>query len=116
MKFDENIPIYLQVVDILEQRIASGYYQPEEKLPSRRDVAEHYRVNPNTIQRAFKEMEDRGFIVTEDKQGSYVTKHQEKIQKLKDRLIQQATEDYLNQLQGLGVDIQDLKSYLSQFF
>ena len=57
-------PIYTQIVDNFRTQIASGILQPGDKLPSVRELATQLSINPNTIQRAYREMEVRGFIQT----------------------------------------------------
>lgn len=116
MIFDDRIPIYLQLVAMMEQEIASGNYPPKSKLPSRRDLAEKYQVNPNTVQRAFKEMEERGLIDTKGNQGSFVTEDPDKTYELKIHLLERATASYLDQVEAIGIDQADLKAYLSDYF
>ncbi len=61
---DGDRPIYIQLVEILQNKIIAGEYKPGEKLPSVRDFAQEAGVNPNTMQRAFANLEQMGLIVT----------------------------------------------------
>ena len=65
-------PIYLQIKESLIRLILSGALQTDEKLPSVRDLAGSLAINPNTIQRAYREMEAEGFIYSVTGRGSYV--------------------------------------------
>ena len=66
-------PIYTQIVDGFAEQILSQVLQPGEKLPSVRDLAAQLTINPNTIQRAYRELESRGFIVTVAGKGCFVS-------------------------------------------
>ena len=57
-------PIYMQILEILQMRIVSGYYKPGDRLPSVRELAAEAEVNPNTMQKAMSEMERTGIITT----------------------------------------------------
>ena len=60
--FTDNAPIYMQIVNGLQREIASGAYAPGTRLPSVRDLAMEAGVNPNTMQRALAELEQRGLV------------------------------------------------------
>ena len=64
-ELDADRPIYAQLVERIQREIVSGKYQPGEKLPSVRDLAEVAAVNPNTMQKAFAELERSGLIMTQ---------------------------------------------------
>ena len=63
-ELDADRPIYAQLVERIQKEIVSGKYQPGEKLPSVRDLAAVAAVNPNTMQKAFAELERSGLIVS----------------------------------------------------
>ena len=65
-------PIYAQITDGLRQQIAAGILQPGDKLPSVRELATQLAINPNTIQRAYRELEQGGVIVTLAGKGCFV--------------------------------------------
>lgn len=65
-------PIYTQIVENFRAQIASGILQPGEKLPSVRELAQNLSINPNTIQRAYRELEMRGYIQTVPGKGCFV--------------------------------------------
>lgn len=70
-------PIYLQVKESLRQLIIGGVLTPESKLPSVREIAGNLAINPNTIQRAYRELEAEGFIYSIPGKGSFVSAPQE---------------------------------------
>ena len=69
----DNRPIYSQIVDSFRERIAAGILQPGDKLPSVRELAAELAINPNTIQRSYRQLELEGWIVTMQGKGCFVT-------------------------------------------
>jgi GntR family transcriptional regulator len=67
-------PIYAQIVDALREEILSGVLKPDEKLPSVRDLSRTLTVNPNTVQKAYRELERRRYIYTSPGLGAFVEK------------------------------------------
>ena len=65
-------PIYTQIIDNFRSQIAAGILQPGDKLPSVRELAAKMSINPNTIQRAYREMEQQGLIQTLPGKGCFV--------------------------------------------
>ena len=82
--FDNNIPIYIQLVEYIKIYLISGVFKSGEKLPSVREFATTFKVNPNTMQKALAELESLELIYTERTNGKYVTKDEKLIEKLKD--------------------------------
>ena len=82
--FDNNIPIYIQVLEYIKIYIISGVFKCGEKLPSVREFATTFKVNPNTMQKALTELENMELIYTERTNGKYVTNDSKVIEKLKD--------------------------------
>ena len=73
VEFDNNIPIYIQLVEQLKIDIISEKLKSGERLPSVREFALQTKVNPNTVQKAFVELEDLKLIHTERTNGRFVT-------------------------------------------
>ena len=82
-KFDNNIPIYIQLVEQIKIDIISGKITSGERLPSVRDFALQMKVNPNTMQKALQELEDINLIYTERTNGKFVTEDKKLIDKFK---------------------------------
>lgn len=98
MKFAANIPIYLQVKNLLIQRIIVGTYPLGKKIPSVRELADELTTNPRTIQNALKELITAKIIETRRGQGNFVTTEQARIEDLKQQEIRATTEKYLLRL------------------
>ena len=65
-------PIYAQILDGFREQIRSGVLQPGDKMPSVRELATQLTINPNTIQRAYRELEAGGYIASVPGKGSFV--------------------------------------------
>ncbi|MFT8726540.1 MAG: GntR family transcriptional regulator [Liquorilactobacillus ghanensis] len=98
-KFKANLPIYLQVSDLLAERIIRGSYPVNSKVPSVRELAEELTTNPRTIQNALKELIDAQILITRRGQGNFVTSDRSKIIELKQQRVKQKTAEYLDSLQ-----------------
>ena len=101
--FKNGIPIYTQIVDEMTMRIASGAYKPGEKLPSVRDLAMDAGVNPNTMQRALSELERQGLVFSERTSGRFVTKEDDVLKTLHERLAKKYFEEFADKLRKIGM-------------
>ncbi len=72
LDFRDVRPIYTQIADTFRTQIVTGILQKDEKLPSVRELAMELSINPNTIQRAYRELENQGYIVTVPGKGCFV--------------------------------------------
>ena len=78
-KFNNETPIYLQIIEEIKKQIINKVYMPNEKLPSVRELSLMFEVNPNTIQKALNELEEIGLIYTERTNGKFVSQNEEVI-------------------------------------
>ena len=79
-------PIYLQIIERVQMDIITGRYQPGDKLPSVRDLAQEAAVNPNTMQKALSELERSGLIYSQRTSGRFITEDKELIHQMKKNL------------------------------
>lgn len=100
--FNNDRPIYLQLVEQLELYIISGQFSPGEKLPSVRDLAYFAKVNPNTMQKALQELEDKRLIITERTNGKFVTDDAKFLRKQQQNFAQIKIQKFLQEMQELG--------------
>ncbi len=99
---DTDRPIYAQLVERIQMQIVSGYYPPGEKLPSVRELAAVAAVNPNTMQKAFAELERSGLIITQRTNGRTVTEDTELIKGIRRSLAKEYVDLYFSQMKNLG--------------
>lgn len=112
--FNNETPIYMQIINQIKLWIFSGKYKMDDKLPSVRELASEINVNPNTIQRAFYELEKEGLIKTEKTIGRRVTTNQSLILKEKRKLAKAKTKQYVQDMVGLGISKEELIKYLKE--
>ena len=113
LDYRDGRPLYQQVKDSLRRVMLTGLLPPDEKLPSVRSLATQLAINPNTIQRAYRELESEGYILSVAGKGSFVAQV--------DRLAEQQKKEALNafraaaqRLRALGLSAEALASLLTQ--
>ena len=106
--FDNDRPIYIQLVEQLQIYIISGMILPGDRLPSVRELALTLKVNPNTMQKALSELEDLGLIYTERTNGKFVTTDKIRIEKIRDKYAKEKTIKYINDIKELGLSKKDI--------
>ena len=114
-EFQDHLPIYAQLMDTLKRRIVTGRYLPGEKLPSVRELAAEAGINPNTVQRAFSELEREGLIYTQRATVKYVTENEADIKSAKQTLAKTQVADFLRAMQSLGFSVGDVIVLLQSF-
>ncbi len=108
MDFDNNTPIYIQLVDDLKISIISGKLKPNERIASVRELALQKKVNPNTMQKALTELENMNLIYTERTNGKFVTNDEKLINEFKQKYARNLTSNYIKGMNGLGYKIEDI--------
>ncbi len=114
-KFDNNIPIYIQISNIIKLQIVTKQLKSGDKLPTVRDLAETAGVNPNTVQRALSDLEVEGFVYSVRTTGRFVTDNVELIQKTRVELAQQELDSFVTNMLDLGFEKIDLVAQLEEF-
>ena len=110
--FDNDRPIYIQLVEQLKEYIVAGKFKAGEKLPSVREFAMQIKVNPNTVQKALTEIENQKLIYTERTNGKFVTENKELIENIKKELANQKVQKYFKDMNKLGINKEDAITYL----
>ncbi|MBQ9834393.1 MAG: GntR family transcriptional regulator [Bacilli bacterium] len=111
-EFDNNIPIYIQLVEQLKIFIISGKIQPGERLLSVRELALQTKVNPNTMQKALIELENLKLIYTERTNGKFVTTDRKLIDKYKKQYADELSNKYFLSMLSIGFDNKKAIEYL----
>ena len=112
--FDNERPIYIQLVEMIRIDIVSGKFKKGQKLPSVRELALMMKVNQNTMQKALVELEDEKLIYTERTNGKYVTEDEKLIEKIKKQLAQEKVNNYLNSMKNIGISYELAVKYLQE--
>ena len=114
INFDNERPIYVQLVEIIRIQIVSGKLKKGEKIPSVRDLALQMKVNPNTMQKALVELENQKLIYTERTNGKYVTEDVKLIEKVKNELAKEKVKTYVNSMNSIGISFEKAVKYLQE--
>lgn len=104
MKFDDNAPIYMQIMDLLKSQISSGEIEIGEKLPSVRDMAKKLKVNPNTIQRSYQELEREELVFTQRGMGTFATEDEKMVDELRYETAKKLIVNFVDEMRGLGYE------------
>lgn len=102
-KFLNDKPIFLQIVEDILTKIFREEFELGDKLPSVRELAIMYTVNPNTIQKVVGELVVRGVVEIERGKGTFVTKDNQLIKKLKANVIENEVGIFINKLLKMGL-------------
>ncbi|KMY49499.1 GntR family transcriptional regulator [Peribacillus loiseleuriae] len=106
--FNNRDPVYLQVVRYFKEQIANGNLMVGQEIPSRRELAATMKINPNTAQKAYKEMEEQGLITTERNFPSKITRNENILQSVREELISAAVDSFVQSIRPINVPIDEL--------
>ena len=103
MKFivNDREPVYIQIIRNVKQKIVTGELQKGDRMPSRREMAVNINVNPNTVQKAYKEMEEMGIINTIKNNQSTITEDDNLIRQIRIDLINEAADVFIEQMKEI---------------
>lgn len=114
IELDLSQPIYEQVLAQVRLAIARGEIELGAKIPSIREMAHCLKVNPNTIMRAYQELERDLLIETRRGQGTYVTSSLDKVKEVKHQLASLAIRNFIGAMKDLGIDRKTAESFLQE--
>ena len=112
--FENDRPIYIQLVEKLKLAIVAGEYPAGERLPSVRDLAIEIKANPNTVQRALVDLEQTGLIYTQRTNGKFVTEDKELVQKIREELAKEAFYKFQENMKQLGFEEDEIRQYITK--
>ncbi len=113
-QFDHNIPVYIQIIEMLKQQIVSSELETGDKMPSVRDLATQMKVNPNTVQRAYKDLEALSLIESRRGMGSYVTEDVKKLEALRNDMATCMSQDYISKMFKMGFKLDEVLEYIQK--
>ena len=113
-KIDDNIPIYVQIMNSVKEAIAAGELRPSDRVPSVRELARDFEVNPNTMQRALNELEREGLLVSERTSGRFVTADRELIEQLKNEMAAETADNFRREMAALGFSDEEMIDFFRE--
>ena len=114
-EFDNQRPIYSQIIEYIKLTIVSGKLKPGEKLLSVRELAAVAGVNPNTMQKALSELESTGLVYSNRTSGRFVCEDPLLIQKAKNELARENISLFLSNMEKIGVKKEESIELLKEF-
>ncbi|MDY5576807.1 MAG: GntR family transcriptional regulator [Lachnospiraceae bacterium] len=102
MEFKSNIPIYVQVVSDIKKRIINGTLHSGDKLPSTRELANTYTINPNTAARVYSELESEHITFTKRGLGTFVSEDTALVQNLRHEMADKVIDEFISEMKAIG--------------
>lgn len=102
LEYDASKPIYEQIIDKIKKMIVRGEFKPGDKLPSQRKMAQKVEVNPNTIQRAYREMENLDLVETKRGLGTFIKDDEKIVKEISEEMAMRTVDKFLNEMKSLG--------------
>ena len=103
MNFKDSLPIYIQIKEYLCRQIITGKLEPNQMIPSVRNLATQLTVNVNTIQKALRRMINSGLLVTKRGEGNYVTNDKKLLKKIKKDMIVAEQRRFVQNMRSFGI-------------
>ena len=116
LRLEEGMPIYLQIIRYLERGIAAGTVRDGDELPSRRVLSARLGVNPNTIQKAFRALEEAGVITSRAGAKSEVSLTPERAAAIRRRLLEEEAAALVSALRQMGLDREQAAALVLQLW
>jgi len=116
LNLKDHSPLYQQIKEQMKTMIISGALKPDEKIPSVRDLAQMLTINPNTIQKAYKELEQEGFIYSVRAKGSFVTPRDNILKEVRINELMTNLEKTVRELIYVQVPCQQVVLYIKKLY
>lgn len=113
--YKDRRPIYEQITERFEELILRGVLEPDSQLPSVRNLAMELSINPNTIQRAYQELERKGFIYSIKGRGSFIAANHAIILCRKEELITDL-KSLVNEVRGAGIELEEVVHIINECY
>jgi len=114
IEFDNNLPIYIQIMNYIKGEIVTGKLKPGDRIPSVRELASELQINPNTVQRTFQELEREEIVETRRGMGRYVTSEEHKIMTIKKEMAKDILDRFIRGMKELGFKDDELVAAVAE--
>lgn len=115
-EMENGIPIYLQILLYIKRGIVAGLIKDNDELPSRRVLSALLGVNPNTVQKAYRMLEEEGFIQSRSGTKSYMVLSREKIESTRRQLIEEEARTLVERFRGMALTKEEVVSLIDRFW
>lgn len=114
MIFNDNLPIYTQIMNLIKKRIVAGELKGGDKLPSVRELSTELKVNPNTIQRSYQELERENLVFTQRGMGTFVVEDEASIKGLKKNMASNVVKSFIEDMKSLGFTSEEIIELINE--
>ncbi|HGH7962198.1 TPA: GntR family transcriptional regulator [Streptococcus agalactiae] len=114
-EFNEKSPIYSQIAEHIKMQIVSQEIKSGDQLPTVRELAQEAGVNPNTMQRAFTELEREGMVFSQRTSGHFVTEDNLLIGKIRQQVAKAELATFVNNMKKIGYKLDEITVALDHF-
>lgn len=114
--FNDQQPVYQQIIAFIKQAVAAGELRQDDEIPSRRSLAAQLGINPMTVQKAYKLMEDEGLIRTQPNARSLICVTERQRQVVRDELTRSEVAKFVRQARTLHLEFKDVVDLISKLW
>ncbi|MEK0317583.1 GntR family transcriptional regulator [Cohnella sp. 56] len=114
LKLNHRDPVYMQMALYVKRQILLGHAVSGDRLPSRREIAAQLSVNPNTVQKAFKLMEEEGFVRTSSTLGSVVYADEETLRRIEDELTRELVRSFVDSAKEINLSFKTVVALIGE--
>ncbi|TDQ41225.1 GntR family transcriptional regulator [Aureibacillus halotolerans] len=111
---DPSKPLYEQLVQQIQSYIAIGTMNPGDKIAAVREMAQALKINPNTVMRAYQELEREGLTEQRRGQGTFVTTDHERIRAFRSRLALETVDEFMEKMRNLGYSLEEMRRFIEE--
>lgn len=115
-KLEDGMPIYLQIVLYIKRGIIAGVIDDGDELPSRRILSALLGVNPNTVQKTYRLLEDEGLIQSHAGAKSYMVLDEEKVRHIRQELLEGDTRNIVSAMKQMGLSLDEAAALLKKYW
>lgn len=115
-EMENGIPIYLQILLYIKRGIVAGTIKDNDELPSRRVLSALLGVNPNTVQKAYRMLEEEGFIQSRSGTKSYMVLSEEKIEATRRQLIEEEARSLVERFHMMGLEKGEVLALVEKYW
>ena len=115
-KFNNDSPIYQQIMEQIKAMIATGVLKAGDKLPSVRELAVEAEVNPNTMQKALSELEREGLLCSKRTSGRFVSDNPSNANNLQEEMMMECIKVFIENMKKLGYSMEDCIKFIEKYW
>jgi len=112
VEFTDQLPIYIQIMNYIKKKIITSELKGGDKLPSVRELSYELKVNPNTVQRSYQELERENLVYTQRGMGTFVIEDQNVLTNLRKEMAQSIIDKFVKEMKEIGFSYDEIVEIL----